>query len=103
MLSFPDLIWLQYFSYELAGLTERLTLTSCRCRLDRVQHAMACDRVVECRAQMRSLSVIAGETRVRFGDVGGRALRRRPPILVWHRHDLQRGRRALPPPYRHPA
>src|SRR6266699_5339715 len=101
MLSFPDPSWLQYFSYELAGLTERLTLTSCRGHLDRVQHAMARDRVVKRRAQMRSLAIIAGETRVRLGDVGGRALRRRPPILLWHGQDFERGLRALAAVYGH--
>src|SRR5437899_5031841 len=85
----------------LAGSTERLTLTGCRCPLDRVQHAMARDRVVERRAQMRPLSIVAGETRVRFGDVGGRALRRRPPILLWHGQHLERGLRALAAVYGH--
>src|SRR3989454_8992444 len=85
----------------LAGSAERLTLTGCRGHLDRVQHAMARDRVVERRAQMRSLSVIAGEARVRLGDVGGRALRRRPQILLWHGQDLERGLRALTAVYGH--
>src|SRR6266576_2067616 len=89
------------FSHELGGSTERLTLTGCRGRLDRVHHAMASDRVVESRAQMRSLSIIAGEMRVRLGNVGGRALRRRPPILLWHWQHLERGLPALAPPYRH--
>jgi len=62
---------------------------------------MARDRVVERRAQMRSLSIIAGEKRVRLGDVGGRALRRRPPILLWHGQHLKRGLRALAAPYGH--
>src|SRR6266581_8344403 len=101
MLSFPDPFWLQYFSYELAGLTERLTLTGCRCRLYRVQHAMARDRVVERRAQMRSFSVVPGEMRVRLGDVGGRALRRRPPILLWHGQRFERGLAALAASYGH--
>src|SRR6266704_5792614 len=80
-----------------AGSTERLTLTGCRSRLDRVQHAMARDRVVEGGAEMCSLSIVASETRVRLGDVGGRAraLRRRPPILLWHGQDLERGLRTL--------
>src|SRR5713226_5024986 len=70
----------------LAVSTERLTPTGCRGRLDRVQHAMARDRVVERGAEMRSLAIVTGETRVRLGDVGGRAraLRRRPPILLRH-------------------
>jgi DNA-binding MarR family transcriptional regulator len=33
---------------------------------------------------MRSLAIVAGETRVRLGDVGAWALRRRLPILLWH-------------------
>src|SRR2546426_9395874 len=85
----------------LAGSTKRLTLTGCRCRLDRVQHAMARDRVVERRAQVRSLSVIVGETPVRLGDVGGRALRWRPPILLRHGQDFERGLRALAAAYGH--
>src|SRR5712691_7825056 len=62
---------------------------------------MACDSVIERRAQMRSLSIVAGEKRVRLGDVGGRALRRRPPILLWHDQHLERGLRALAAPYGH--
>src|SRR5207302_8704946 len=70
----------------LPGSTERLALTG-RCRgLNRIQHAMPRDRVVERGAEMRSLAIVASETRVRLGDVGGRArtLRRRPPILLGH-------------------
>src|SRR3989442_15324372 len=80
----------------LAGSTQRLTLTGCRGRLDRVQHAMARDRVVERGAEMRSLAIVAGEARVCLGDVSGRArdLRGRPPILLPHRQDLERGLRA---------
>src|SRR5438876_6139943 len=78
-----------------AGSTERLTPTGCRGRLDRVQHAMAGDRVVECRAEMGSFAIVAGETRIRLGDVGPRALRRRPPVLLRHWQDLERGLRAL--------
>src|SRR5437667_7192740 len=89
------------FSYELAGSTERLTLTGCRGYLDRVQHAMARDRVIERRAQVRSLSIIPSETGVRLGDIGGRALRRGPPILLWHGQHLERGLRALATPYVH--
>src|SRR5437867_13195512 len=79
------------------GSTERLTLTGCGSRLDRVQHAMARDRVVEGGAEMCSLSIVASETRVRLGDVGGRAraLRRRPPILLWHGGGVERGVRAV--------
>src|SRR5205085_6658275 len=85
------------------GSTERLTLTGRRGHLDRVQHAMARDRVFEGGAEMRSLAIVAGETRVRLGDVGGRAraLRRRPPILLWHGQDLERGLRALAAAYVH--
>src|SRR5438132_5586679 len=55
---------------------------------------MARDRVFKGGAQVRSLSVVAGETRVRLRDVGARALRRRPPILLWHEQELERGLRA---------
>src|SRR5438132_9422074 len=68
--------------HELAGSTEHLTLTGFRGRLDRVQHAMARDRVFERRAQMRSLSIIASETHVRLGYVSGSALKWRRPILL---------------------
>src|SRR5207245_835594 len=44
---------------------------------------------------MGSLAIVAGETRVRLGDVGARALRRRPPILLWHGNVLERGLCAL--------
>ena len=83
----------------LAGSTERLTLTGCRSDLDRVQHAMARDGVVERGAETRSLAIVASETRVRLGDVGGRAraLRRRPPILFWHGQDLEEDCAPLPP------
>src|SRR5207249_1779982 len=57
--------------------------------------AMARDRVFEGRAVMRSLAVVAGETRVRLRDVCTGALRRRPPILLWHGQELERGLRAL--------
>src|SRR5712671_3479505 len=85
----------------LAGSAGRLTLTGCRGRLDRVQHAMARDRVVERGAEMRSLAIVAGETRVCLGDVGGRALPRRPPVLLRHGQDLERGLRALAAAYGH--
>src|SRR5205823_5303610 len=79
------------------GSIEHLTLTGRGGRLDRVQHAMAGDRVFKGGAEMRSIAIVAGETRVRLGDVRGRArdLRRRPPILPWHRQELERGLRAL--------
>src|SRR6266550_7906049 len=76
------------------GSTERLTLTGRRGPLGRVQHAMARDPVFKGRAEMRPLAIVAGETRVRLGDVGSRALLRRPPILLWHGQDLERGLRA---------
>src|SRR5215211_7503733 len=76
------------------GSTEPLTLAGRRGRLDRVQHAMARDRIFKGRAEMRPLAIVAGETRVRLRDVSARALRRRPPILLWHRQDLERGLRA---------
>src|SRR5437870_8856389 len=75
----------------LAGSMERLTLTGCRRRLDRVQHAMARDRVVERGAETRALAIVAGETRVCLGHIGGWALRRRPPVLLWHGQDIERG------------
>src|SRR2546422_4897390 len=56
---------------------------------------MAPDRVFKGRAEIRSLAIVAGEPRVRLRDVGARALRRRPPILLWHGQDLKRGLRAL--------
>src|SRR6266568_8048291 len=87
----------------LAGSAERLTLTCCRGRLDRVQHAMARDCVVERGAEMRPLAIVAGETRVCLGDVGGRAraLRRRPSMLLRHGQNLERGLRALAAAYGH--
>src|SRR5437870_8044495 len=87
----------------LAGSAERLTLTGCRGRFDRVQHAMARDRVVERGAEMCPLAIVAGEARVCFGDVCGRAWtsRRRPPILLWHGQYLERGPRTLAAAYGH--
>src|SRR5437016_8592000 len=82
-----------------AGSTGRLTLTGCRGLLDRVQHPMARDRVVERGAEMRSLAVVAGETRVRLGDVGGRAVQRRQPVLPRHGQHLERGLRAVAATY----
>src|SRR5947208_4620883 len=55
---------------------------------------MAPDRVFKGRAEMRPLAIVAGETRVRLRDVGARTLRRRPPILLWHGQELERGLRA---------
>src|SRR5207245_232724 len=52
------------------------------------------------RAEVRSLAIVAGETRVRLGDVRAwTRLRRRPPILLWHRQDLERGLRPLAAAY----
>src|SRR5438874_2224875 len=65
-----------------------------RRRLDRVQHAMARDSVFKGRAEMRPLAIVASETRIRLGDVGARALRRRPPIVPRHGQELERGLRA---------
>jgi hypothetical protein len=78
-------------------------MTGRRGRLDRVQHAMARERVFEGGAQIGSLAIVAGETRVCLGDVDGRAraLRRRPQILLWHRQDLKRGLCALAAAYVH--
>src|SRR5437764_4586373 len=56
---------------------------------------MARDTVFESGTQMRPLAIVAGETRVRLRDVGARALRRRPPILLWHGEELERGLRAF--------
>src|SRR5437660_12263047 len=78
------------------GSTERLTPTGRRCRLDRVQHAMAPDRVFKGRAEMRSLAIVAGETCVRLRDVAARPSRPRPPILPWHGPALARRPRAPP-------
>src|SRR5437773_11569634 len=85
----------------LAGSTGRLTLTGCRGLLDRVQHPMARDRVVERGAEMCSLAVVPGETRVRLGDGGGRAVQRRQPVLLGHGQDLERGLRAVTATYGH--
>src|SRR2546428_6293776 len=83
-----------------AGSTGRVTLTGCRGLLDRVQHPMARDRIVERGAQMRSLAIVAGEPRVRLGDVGGRAVQRREPVLLRHGQELERGLRPVAPPDR---
>src|SRR5437870_11168934 len=60
---------------------------------------MARDRVVERGAEMRSLAIVAGEPRVRLGDVGGRAVQRRQPVLLRHGQDLERGFRAVAATY----
>src|SRR5205807_10349992 len=73
------------------GSAEALTLAG-RCGgLDRVEHSMARDPVVEGGTEARSLAVVAGETRVRLGDVVGRAeFLLRPPIVLRHRKGLER-------------
>src|SRR5207244_3274668 len=84
-------------SWRLFLGAERLTLPSrCGC-LDCVEQAMARDRVFEGGAEVRSIAVVAGEMRVRLGDVGGRPrdLRRRPPVLLRHRQELECGLRAV--------
>src|SRR5881296_3930594 len=78
-----------------AGSTGRLTLTGCRRLLDRVQHPMAGDRVVERGTEMSSLAIVAGEPRVRLGDVGASTLQRREVVLRRHGQDLERGLRAV--------
>src|SRR5207302_5653668 len=55
---------------------------------------MARDRVVERGAEMRSLAIVAGEPRVRLGDVGDRAVQRREAVLLRHGQELERGLRA---------
>src|SRR5438552_9562181 len=80
---------------HLAGSTERLTLTRCRGRLYRVEHAMPRDGFIERGAEMRLLAIVAREMRVRLGDVGTGALWLRPPILLRHRQDLERGLRTV--------
>jgi hypothetical protein len=46
---------------------------------------------------VRSVAIVAGEVRVRLGDVGGRArgLGRRSPIVLRHGQELERGLCAL--------
>src|SRR5207247_1324093 len=56
---------------------------------------MACDRVVERRAEMRALAIVSGEVRVRLGDVRARTLQRREAVLRRHGQDLERGLRPL--------
>src|SRR2546421_11061392 len=85
----------------LAGSTGPLTLTAFRGLLDRVQHPMARDRVVERGAEMRSLAIVPGKPRVRLGDVGGRAVQRREPVLLRHGQDLERGLHAVAATYGH--
>src|SRR5436309_12157595 len=62
---------------------------------------MSRDRVLERGAEMRSLAIVAGETGVRLGDVGGRAVQRREPVLLRHGQDLERGLRAVAATYGH--
>src|SRR5712691_916570 len=51
------------------GSTEFLTLTGHGGRLDRVQHAMARHSVFKGGAEMRSLAIVTGETRVRLATL----------------------------------
>src|SRR5213076_51802 len=53
------------------------------------------DSVFESGTEIRSLAIVASEARVRLRDVGARALRRRPPILLGHGQELERGLRTL--------
>src|SRR3989449_2321320 len=46
---------------HLAGSTQRLTLTGCRSRLDRVQHPMPRDRFVASGAEIRVLAIVASD------------------------------------------
>src|SRR3989441_12100462 len=78
-----------------------LPLTGGRGLLDRVQHPMARDRVVERGAEMRSVAIVPGEPRVRLGDVGGRAVQRREPVLLGPGEALERGLRAVAATYGH--
>src|SRR5436309_6959955 len=82
-------------SVDSLGSAEGLPLTSCRGLLDRAQHAMPRDRVVERGEEMRALAIVASKMRVSLGNVSGRTLRRRPPVLLWHRQHLERGLCAL--------
>src|SRR5437667_8425896 len=82
-----------------AGSAGRLTLSGCRRLLDRVQHPMARDRVVERGREMRSLAIVARETRVRLGDVDGRAVQRREPVLRRHGQGLERRLRTVAATY----
>src|SRR2546425_840093 len=82
-----------------AGSAGRLTLSGCRRLLDPVQHPMPRDRVVERGREMRSLAIVARETRVRLGDVDGRAVQRREPVLRRHGQDLGRGLRTVAATY----
>src|SRR5437899_10271372 len=81
------------------GSAGRLTLSGCRRLLDRVQHPMARDRVVERGREMRSLAIVPRETCVRLGDVDGRAVQRREPVLRRHGQDLGRGLRTAAATY----
>src|SRR2546430_16987418 len=73
------------------GSAEALTLAG-RCGgLDRVEHSMARDPVVEGGTEARSLAVVAGEKRVRLGGVGGRAgVLPRPPVVLRVREGVER-------------
>src|SRR5205807_503399 len=51
-----------YIGAQTPGSTERLALTGRRRGLNRIQHAMPRDRVVERGAEMRCLAIVASET-----------------------------------------
>jgi hypothetical protein len=50
---------------------------------------------------MGSLAIVAGETRVRLGDVGRGSVQRRQPVLLRHGQDPERGLRAVAATYGH--
>src|SRR3954454_8480627 len=68
----------------------------CRC-LDRSQHVMARDRVVEGGAEVGPLVVVAREVGECLRDVRGGpvALRGRPSVLLWPRQNFERIVRAV--------
>src|SRR5256885_6740876 len=80
----------------IAKSTKPLTPTGRGRRLDRIQHAMPNEPVLERRAEMRSVAIVAGKTCPRLGNVRPETrLRRGPSIVRWHGQDLER---ALRPP-----
>src|SRR6266487_5278078 len=80
---------------------ERLALTSRRRDLNRVQQAVARDRVLKGRADMCTFTEVTCEAHIRLGEIGARAwLRWRPAILLWHRQHLQGLIFPPPPMYR---
>src|SRR5260370_40707264 len=80
---------------------ERLALASRRRDLNRVQHAVARDRVIKGRADMCAFTEVTCEAYIRLGEIGARGLLRwRPEILLWHRKPLQCLIFPLPPMHR---